>query len=108
MTIHQSMVLFLLETLVKIKALNNQFKDKENALLPQKPEIEIPRLTKKQIRELRDQLMVMNEQKFLIENLIKDLTRQRKFDELKTLLDNEQELNKEIESLESKLGDYGF
>lgn len=108
MTINQSLVLFLLDTLMTVKSLNSKLKEKENALLPKKPQVEIPRLTKKQIRELRDQLMVMNEQKFLIENLVKDLTKQRKFDELKTLLDNEEEINKEIQALETKLGDYGF
>ncbi|KAM9918275.1 hypothetical protein OXX59_008773 [Metschnikowia pulcherrima] len=66
------------------------------------------RLTKKQIRELREQLMVTNEQKFIIESLIEDVKRQRKFDELTTLEGNRKELACRIAELTDELGEYGF
>lgn len=107
--INQSLILFLQENLLRFKYLNSKFKDMENALLP-KPSVaeQLPKLTKKQIRELREQLMVMNEQKFIIENLINDVTKQRKFDELQPLIKNKQELLTEIEKLEAQLGEFGF
>lgn len=104
--INQSLILFLQENLLKFKELNEKFRNIENSLLPK--EIDKPKLTKRQIRELREQLMVMNEQKFIIENMINDITKQRKFDQLQPLLNNKQELVKEIESLEEKLGEFGF
>ena len=57
---------------------------------------------------MREQLMVMNEQKFLVEKLIKDYTKQRRFDELDTLISNKTELEETIKSLEEELGEFGF
>ncbi|CAK7897083.1 hypothetical protein CAAN1_04S04148 [[Candida] anglica] len=67
-----------------------------------------PNLTKRQIRELREELMVMNEQKFIVKNLIQTATKQRKFDELQLLSENKSELENTIHILESKLGDFAF
>lgn len=113
--IYQSVVGYLQEKLIEFKDLNNDFKLKENQAIPQQqqqpttsPPPETPKLTKKQIREFREQLMVMNEQKFIIENLINETTKQRNFDELQPLINNKQEITNEIEILEQKLGDFGF
>ncbi|EGV60057.1 carboxypeptidase Y-deficient [Yamadazyma tenuis] len=106
--INQSLILFLQESLMEFKDLNNRLKQTENEAMPKQPEVEIPRLTKKQIRELRESLMVMNEQKFIIEKLINDVTKQRKFDELQPLLNNKLEITTEIDRLESELGEFGF
>lgn len=106
--INLSMILFLQENLVLFKDLNNELKALETSLIPKEPIVEQPRLTKKQIRELREQLMVMNEQKFILENLINDVTKQRKFDELQPLLNNKSEILNEIKNLESELGEFGF
>jgi hypothetical protein len=57
---------------------------------------------------MREQLMVMNEQKFLVENLIKEYTKARRFDELDSLIANKNELNETIARLESELGEFGF
>lgn len=67
-----------------------------------------PKLTKKEIRKLRETLMVMHEQKFLVENHIKEVTSHRKFDELTSLLQNRTELETVIMELEEKLGSFGF
>lgn len=107
--INQSLIFFLQENLIHFKNLNNTFKEKEQQLIPRKSnQIEKPRLTKKEIRELREQLMVMNEQKFIIENLINDVTKQRKFDEIQPLMNNKQEITNEIDRLENELGEFGF
>lgn len=102
--IYQSMAVFLQDNLVKYKQISDSYK--ENSPAPSTPPP--PRLTKKQIREMREQLMVMNEQKFLVEKLIKDYTKQRRFDELDTLIANKTELQETINGLEEELGEFGF
>ncbi|CAH2354144.1 hypothetical protein CLIB1423_14S03092 [[Candida] railenensis] len=67
-----------------------------------------PDLTKRQIRELREELMVMSEQKFIIQGLIEKVTKSRKFDELAPLEENKTELDRNIQDLERKLGEFGF
>ncbi|GEQ68003.1 hypothetical protein JCM33374_g1669 [Metschnikowia sp. JCM 33374] len=66
------------------------------------------RLTKKQIRELREQLMVTSEQRFIIEGLIEEVKKQRKFDELIPLEENRKELTQKIDELTAELGEFGF
>lgn len=110
--IYQGCTMFLQDTLVNVKVLNKEYKQKENKLLelmkPNELPVTTPKLTKKEIRELRESLMVMNEQKFLVENLIDQITKQRKFDELTPLMENKSELNAAIKDLELKLGNDGF
>lgn len=113
---------FLQESLLQLKRLNDDFlrhteqmkRDLAQAgglpsaltsaaLLPPKP-----RLTLRQIRELREELMVANEQRFLVEKLVEEATRQRRFDELQTLADNISDLTSRIHQLETELGEFGF
>ena len=109
---YQSLIIFLQESLLLYKMLNDQFKAREEKILKlqqaESQPVASPRLTKKQIRELREQLMVMNEQKFMVENLIVDYTKLRKFDELESLIENKTELGKIIDDLEAQLGEFGF
>lgn len=106
------------DLLLRINELNQISKDQEinrlseaNAVsehkAPHNIEV-IPKLTKKEIRKLRETLMVMHEQKFLVENHIKEVTSHRKFDELTSLLQNRTELEVAIMELEEKLGSFGF
>lgn len=67
-----------------------------------------PKLTKKEIREKREKLMVLNEQKFLVSNMYEDLKKQRRFDDLKTLDLNLSDIEKEINELTLELGDEAF
>ncbi|KAK6456620.1 FYVE zinc finger-domain-containing protein [Scheffersomyces xylosifermentans] len=112
--IYQSSIMFLQENILWYKQLNDRHKEIEQERLEKSKKEkaaetpEPPRLTKKQIRELREELMVMNEQKFIVENLIQDYTKSRRFEELSSLQENKQELDKTIESLEAELGDFGF
>ncbi|CAK9441106.1 uncharacterized protein LODBEIA_P49750 [Lodderomyces beijingensis] len=106
----QSISSFLQDTLVQFKAANERnIPESESASSPTpEPVSAHPRLTKKQIRELREQLMVLNEQKYLVETQIHEFTRNRKFDELETLIANKDEILETITSLEQELGEFAF
>lgn len=123
--IYKTAVVFLQESLLQFKMANDRFKELENERLAGQRQLlepasgpsttspspllsPEPRLTKKEIRELREQLMVISEQKFLVEKLIGDAKKQRRFDELKTLTENTNELEKRISELENQLGEFGF
>ncbi|ODQ59372.1 hypothetical protein WICANDRAFT_56036 [Wickerhamomyces anomalus NRRL Y-366-8] len=60
------------------------------------------------IKQNREELMVLNEQKFLVEDMIANCKAQRKFDELPPLNENLDELNKNIDRLQAALGNEGF
>ncbi|OBA23227.1 hypothetical protein METBIDRAFT_35512 [Metschnikowia bicuspidata var. bicuspidata NRRL YB-4993] len=127
--IYKALAAYLQEVILELKDLNDSFQSAENqklagqlgafastdstsisnsllstTVLP----VPTPRLTKKQIRELREQLMVTTEQRFIIENLIEDVKRQRKFDELITLEENKKELSAKIDELNGELGEFAF
>ncbi|KAI5970494.1 PEP7 [Candida margitis] len=106
--IYQSMGTFLHDNLVEFKAISEKNKPEEVSRPPKEESSPVPRLTKKQIRELREQLMVLNEQKFLVENQIQEFTKDRKFDELDSLITNKEEISQTISQLEEELGEFGF
>ncbi|CCE79687.1 Piso0_001769 [Millerozyma farinosa CBS 7064] len=108
--IYSASSFFLQEFLLDLKELNSKLQSKESATVRKNkdPVSDGPKLTKKQIRELRDSLMVMQEQKFLIENTIEKFTKLRKFDELVPLMENRDELDVAIGDLELQLGEFGF
>ncbi|KAK6201582.1 FYVE zinc finger-domain-containing protein [Scheffersomyces amazonensis] len=111
MNIHQTFVIFLQDSIIQYKQLNDIHRDREEAKLKeveQKKQEQVPSLSKKQIRELREQLMVMNEQKFMVESLIQEYTKARRFDELQALIENKKELAEVIDKLELQLGEFGF
>jgi uncharacterized C2H2 Zn-finger protein len=60
------------------------------------------------IKQNREELMVLQEQKFLVEEMVENCKKQRHFDELPTLQMNLDELNKQIDLLQGELGDEGF
>ncbi|AMD19752.1 HCL399Cp [Eremothecium sinecaudum] len=65
-------------------------------------------LTIPEVKSYREQLMVLKEQKFIVEGLVLAATKQRKFDEIITLKQNIAELETQINDIENKLGDEGF
>lgn len=67
-----------------------------------------PKLSYKDIRLKREKLMVLNEQKFLVTNMYNDLKNKRQFDDLKTLDQNLEDIDKEINQLTIELGDEAF
>ncbi|KAH7579339.1 Rabenosyn Rab binding domain [Nakaseomyces glabratus] len=65
-------------------------------------------LSIKEIKQGREELMVLEEQIFQIESLVETAKRQRKFDEVATLTTNLNELNQRATELREKLGQEGF
>lgn len=126
--VYKSTIMYLQDSISELKALNDEFQTQENSRLAEQLGLPAgassessaiaspamaksptpPRLTKKQIRELREQLMVTKEQKFLVENSMEELRKQRRFDVLETLEENREELDKAIASLKEELGEFGF
>ncbi|KAG5418748.1 PEP7 [Candida metapsilosis] len=108
LNIYQGMATFLHDNLIEYKAISDRNKPQELASPKEENSPPVPRLTKKQIRELREQLMVLNEQKFLVEGQIQQFTKDRKFDELNSLITNKEEISATIAQLEEELGEFGF
>lgn len=108
LNMYQGLIEFLQENFLKFKSLNDQLQVEEPPKAIEAPAEVQSALTKKQIRELREQLMVMNEQKFLVEQMIQDNIKMRKFEELDSLTENKNELHGIIAELERKLGEFGF
>lgn len=118
--IHVATSNFLQQLLIQVKELSRELKEKENSQLKDlktssnKVDADVPAvaptpaLTRRQVRELRETLMVMSEQRFLVETQIADFTKHRKFDELAPLMDNKKELDSAIKDLEAQLGDEAF
>lgn len=112
LNMYQSTIMFLQDNLETFKSLNAKIQENEKKTIEKMEagvqQTERPRLTKREVREKREKLMVMKEQAFIVENLIDSATKQRKFDEIDLLLGNKNELAKEIAVLEEELGDEGF
>ena len=65
-------------------------------------------LSIKEVKDYRTQLMVLEEQKFLVENMIANATKQRKFDEANILKTNLAELISQAKDITDLLGEEGF
>ena len=59
-------------------------------------------------KTLRDRLIVLEEQKFFVEEMVKDANRRRKFDEVASLSGNVKDLGREIDSVQGQLGQLDF
>ncbi|PON25842.1 hypothetical protein TGAM01_v205279 [Trichoderma gamsii] len=56
-------------------------------------------------KDLRERLAVLEEQKFMVEEMVKSATGSRRFEEVSALSRNMDELNGEIQGLKKKIGD---
>lgn len=111
LNMYQSTIMFLQDNLETFKSLNGTVEEMERKSVEKieaGKRLERPRLTKREVREKREKLMVMKEQTFIVENLIESATKLRRFDEIELLMGNKDELAKEIGALEDELGDEGF
>lgn len=103
---------FIQEKMLPLKSLPSVLKPSMNndaiAEAEKSSEIIFNNLTIKEVKQYREQLMVLNEQKYLVQEMINCATKQRKFDEISTLNENMAELQKQISILSEKLGDQGF
>lgn len=59
-------------------------------------------------KELRERLIVLEEQKFLVSEMIADANRHRRFDEVAALAVNVEDLSKEIDHIQGQLGQLDF
>ena len=57
---------------------------------------------------LRDRLIVLEEQKFFVSEMIADANKRRKFDEVTSLAQNVDDLGKEIDQVQGQLGQLDF
>ncbi|KAH3899283.1 uncharacterized protein SCODWIG_00463 [Saccharomycodes ludwigii] len=62
----------------------------------------------KKIKKFREELVVLQEQKFLVEKMMDTAKRNRKFDELEVLKKNLDEINGYIEETQAQLGNEAF
>lgn len=59
-------------------------------------------------KELRNRLIVLEEQKFFVSEMISDANRRRKFDEVSALAQNVEDLSKEIDQINGQLSQLDF
>lgn len=61
-------------------------------------------LSDREVSELQQQLIVLEEQKFLVDGMVKEASSKRRFDELKPLQQSIEDLEKEISHIKTRLG----
>lgn len=59
-------------------------------------------------KELRERLIVLEEQKFMVSEMVSDATKHRRFDEVSSLAQNLEDLNQEIDHINNQLGQLDF
>jgi len=59
-------------------------------------------------KELRERLIVLEEQKFFVTEMIADANKHRKFDEVGSLAQNVEDLSKEIDQINGQLNQLDF
>ncbi len=59
-------------------------------------------------KELRERLIILEEQKFMVSEMVADATKHRRFDEVSSLAQNLEDLNKEIDQINGQLGQLDF
>lgn len=59
-------------------------------------------------KNLRERLIVLEEQKFLVSEMIAEASRRRKFDEVSALSQNVEDLSKDIDQIQSQLSQMDF
>ncbi|KAK4987039.1 carboxypeptidase Y-deficient [Elasticomyces elasticus] len=59
-------------------------------------------------RELRERLIVLEEQKFFVSEMIADANKRRKFDEVSSLASNVEDLSREINQIQSQIAGMDF
>ena len=59
-------------------------------------------------KTLRERLIVLEEQKFFVDEMVRDANKRRKFDEVISLTQNVQDLSREIDQIQGQLGQLDF
>lgn len=59
-------------------------------------------------KELRERLIVLEEQKFFVEGMIADANKRRKFDEVAALAQNVEDLSREVDQIQARIAGMDF
>ncbi len=59
-------------------------------------------------KQLRERLIVLEEQKFFVSDMIADANKRRKFDEVGSLAQNVEDLSREIDQIQAQLAQMDF
>ncbi|KAF2732918.1 hypothetical protein EJ04DRAFT_496085 [Polyplosphaeria fusca] len=59
-------------------------------------------------KELRERLIILEEQKFMVSEMVANATKHRRFDEVSSLAQNVEDLNREIDQINGQLGQLDF
>jgi len=59
-------------------------------------------------KELRERLIILEEQKFMVREMVANATKHRRFDEVTSLSQNLEDLNVEIDGVQGQLGQMDF
>ncbi|KAF2122203.1 FYVE zinc finger-domain-containing protein [Lophiotrema nucula] len=59
-------------------------------------------------KELRERLIILEEQKFMVSEMVANATKHRRFDEVSSLAQNVEDLNQEIDQINGQLGSLDF
>ena len=59
-------------------------------------------------KQLRERLIVLEEQKFFVQEMVADANKRRKFDEVAALAGNVEEISKEIDAVQNMLSGLDF
>lgn len=59
-------------------------------------------------KELRERLIILEEQKFMVSEMVAGATKHRRFDEVSSLAQNLEDLNREIDQINGQLGQLDF
>lgn len=108
--------IFITEKILKLKSIpiisprvnENRGSNESTPEVQKLSDIVFNDLTIKEIKVCREELMVLKEQKFLVESMIENAKKQRKFDEIAVLDRNLLELKGKIEEIQNRLGEQGF
>lgn len=107
--------IFINEKLVHMKTLSaatstsaDQANKSDDLPVIKPSELVFNNLSIKEVKQFREELMVLKEQKFLVETMMESAKKQRNFDESNTLSSNLQEIESRIMTIQESLGDQGF
>lgn len=113
-SIRMASSIFINEKLVHMKSLSIPLSSDTDQAQLQAAQLTKPfklvynNLTIKEVKRFREELMVLKEQRFLVESMIENCKKQRNFDEITILSSNLQELDSRIAAIQEGLGDQGF
>jgi rabenosyn-5 len=98
--INTAAVHFLQTNLLPLQSIPRVLKPKSKS-----PLSEINGVSPAKEKELKEKMMVLEEQKYLVENMIQQAQKGRRMEEVKSLKENVSDLDGEIDKIKSELGD---